>query len=156
MTEVTNSWCLQAFYWSRLVYRHHDEVGVHLQACLWWCRHPATAGGTPPADLVPAVCLQKPDARYNVQLAKRLHGLEHHKVIWVKPSDIKASDLLLVWALYHAAPAHVAAANAARSTWWAAYLGTAAAFSTAPWLTAPQPLQLMYRKLMLQPFRGAT
>ncbi len=35
-------------------------------------------------------------------------------------------------------------------------LGTAAAFSTAPWLTAPQPLQFMYRKLMLQTFRGAT
>ena len=61
------------------------------------------------------VHLQKPDARYNIQLAKQLHGLEHHKVIWVKPTDIKASHLLLIWADHHAAPARVAAANAAQS-----------------------------------------
>ena len=72
------------------------------------------------------MCLQKPDAQYNVQLAKRLHGLEHHKVIWVKPSDTKASHLLLTWAAHHAAPANVAAANTAGTAlcgkltcrWW--------------------------------------
>eukprot|EP00891_Asterochloris_glomerata_P007760 jgi/Astpho2/7760/Aster-07599 len=54
---------LQAFYWSCLVYRHHDK---------------------------------KPDARYNVQLAKRLHGLEHHKVLvgWTTKSQAQARIVL--------------------------------------------------------------
>ena len=60
-----------------------------------------------------ALCLQKPDARYNIQLAKRLHDLEHHKVIWVKLTDIKASHLLLTWAAHHAVPAYVDAVHAA-------------------------------------------
>ena len=88
-----------------------------------------------PLTLVPpGNCLQKSAALYNIQLAKQLHGLEHHKVIWVKPSDIKARHFcclygqhmfphLPMWLPFKRPGQHLVGSG----------LGQAAACSTAPY-----------------------
>ena len=98
------------------------------------------------------MCLQKPDARYNIQLAKRLHGLEHHKMIWVKPTDIKASHLPIMWG---SAPCWTCPCRYCKCFSGSPFGGQllpAAQLHGPAWTVSLTALQLLQCKLLLQLF----